>query len=122
MTARRKTNGPFERFAFLAALGVTAALAALGALAALRPTGGFNPPAPYFVFAAFAAFCAALDLKVVLGRGVSGAARLRRHLWRMCGALFFAGELLLHRAAEGDAGLAARFAGPDRPSRSRRWA
>jgi hypothetical protein len=46
--------------------------------------------APYFVFASFAAFGAALDLRMILRGGISGAPRIARHLWRMCFALFFA--------------------------------
>jgi hypothetical protein len=45
---------------------------------------------PYFVFASFAAFAAALDLKLILRGGISGPQRIARHLWRMCFALFFA--------------------------------
>jgi hypothetical protein len=30
------------------------------------------------------------DFIVILRRGVSGSARIVRHLWRMCAALFFA--------------------------------
>ncbi len=44
----------------------------------------------YYVFCALALFFAALDFKVILQGGISGAARIARHLWRMCFALFFA--------------------------------
>ena len=44
----------------------------------------------YYVFGSFATLFAALDLKVILRGGISGAARIARHLWRMCFALFFA--------------------------------
>lgn len=39
------------------------------------------------VFSAIMATAAIGDLRVVLGRGVSGVARVSRHLWRMCFAL-----------------------------------
>jgi hypothetical protein len=41
------------------------------------------------VLGSLAAFAAALDFKVIIGR-VSGVARITRHLWRMCFAFFFA--------------------------------
>jgi hypothetical protein len=89
MTVKRKEGhiGLFEKGAFLAALSAAAALAIFGLLAARR-----HEPliAPYFVFASFAAFAAAMDLKVVRRGGISGAPRIARHLWRMCFALFFA--------------------------------
>jgi hypothetical protein len=58
--------------------------------AAKIPTARPGGYVPYFVFASFAAFAAALDLKVILHGGISGAQRIARHLWRMCFALFFA--------------------------------
>jgi len=88
LTVRR--SALFEKLAFALALGLVVVLAAFGWDAKLHPTGGFNPPAPYFVFAGFAAFAAALDLRAILKGGLEGAARIRRHLWRMCTALFFA--------------------------------
>lgn len=50
---------------------------------------GFGP-GPYFFFAGLIAFCAALDLSVVLRSGLAGAQRIARHLWRMGFALFVA--------------------------------
>lgn len=93
-TARRAPGpaGGFEYAALATALGAAAVLAILGRLAAASPTGLFQgaPPAPYFVFAGFAAFAAVLDLDMIRRGGVAGARRLARHLWRMCFALFFA--------------------------------
>jgi hypothetical protein len=91
MTVRRKDGsiGLFEKGAFFAALSIAAALLILGVRAAMKRHAG-DLIAPYFVFASFAAFAAALDLKVVLSGGIAGAARIARHLWRMCFALFFA--------------------------------
>jgi hypothetical protein len=43
-----------------------------------------------FVFAGIMALAAIGDLRVVLGRGLSGRARIARHLWRMCFGLALA--------------------------------
>lgn len=88
LTVRR--SALFEKLVFALALGLAAVLVTFGTQAALHPTGGFNPPQPYFVFAGLAGFAAALDLRAILKGGLAGAARIRRHLWRMCVALFFA--------------------------------
>ena len=92
-TVRRKERGvgPFEYGAFLVALGAAATLLILGLQAAGAPADPNNgaPLAAYFIFASFGAFAAALDLKVILRGGLSGAQRLARHLWRMCFAPFF---------------------------------
>jgi hypothetical protein len=93
MTVRRKDKsiGPFDYGALFAVLGVAAAMLIFGLRSASNPVErvqGF--PVRYYAFAFFAAFAAALDLKVVLRGGISGAARIARHLWRMCFALFFA--------------------------------
>jgi uncharacterized membrane protein len=92
MTVRRKDGsvGWPETGAFLVAAGVTAALLIFGLHAASPPAARPVQFVPYFVFASFAAFAAALDLRVILRGGISGAQRTARHLWRMCFALFFA--------------------------------
>ena len=48
------------------------------------------PAAAPIILAAVAALLAALDLKVIVKGGVAGAARITRHLWRMCLGLFIA--------------------------------
>jgi len=93
MTVRRQERhvGPFEVGAFLAASCVAAALLIFGVQAAGIPAErlqGF--PMRYYIFASFAAFAALFDLKVILAGGISGVARIARHLWRMCFGLFFA--------------------------------
>jgi hypothetical protein len=94
MTVRRTagTVGTFEPVAMLVALGAAVALLVMGLQAAHSPTGLLDgaPPARYYAFAFLGAFAAALDLKVILRRGISGIPRISRHLWRMCLALFFA--------------------------------
>ncbi|MBB6188347.1 DUF2306 domain-containing protein [Rhodanobacter sp. MP7CTX1] len=92
MTVRRKEGciGRFEKGALLVALGVTAALLIFGLRAASIPMTRPGGYVPYFVFAAFAAFAATGDLRMILRGGISGVRRIARHLWRMCFALFFA--------------------------------
>jgi hypothetical protein len=88
LTARRREMGAgiFERGAFVVAPGACAALLIFGIAAQIRHSLAI----PYFVFAAFAALLAALDLKVIVQGGISGSQRIARHLWRMGFALFFA--------------------------------
>lgn len=68
----------------------------LGAQAANSELGytdidGFKiPPGIYYFFASVAAFCAALDIQLIMKKGVSGKHRVARHLWRMCFALYIA--------------------------------
>ena len=93
MAARRKdgTTGVFERLALIVVLGVVAGFLTLGIKAAT--SGGKLDGYPsyfYFVFASIAGLMAALDVRVILKGGLSGAARIARHLWRMCFAFFFA--------------------------------
>jgi len=93
--AARKTSGAiskFDKIAVAIPVCVTAALLYFGVQALHSPTGLLQgaPPAPYFVFAFFAAFTSALDLKMIRRGSISGRQRIMRHLWRMCFALFFA--------------------------------
>jgi hypothetical protein len=89
---RKQGVGAFEKVAFLVPAGATAALLIFALRAMNSATGEFDdlPPGPYLGFAAFAAFVAAVDLRLVVRGGVSGAQRIARHLWRMCFALSFA--------------------------------
>jgi uncharacterized membrane protein len=86
------TAGVFEKVAFVAALGVAAALISFGLLGVASPAGASGKQAAmgFYIFAALPAFAAAMDLKVILNHGISGAQRIARHLWRMCVALLFA--------------------------------
>ena len=92
MTVRRKDGhaGLLEKGMLAVALGAALALLIFGLRAASFAAARPGDYVPYFVFASFATFFAALDLKVILQGGISGAARIARHLWRMCFALFFA--------------------------------
>jgi hypothetical protein len=92
MTVKRKEGGVglFEKGALIAVSGVAVALVIFGLRTASIPAAQPGSYVPFFVFASFAAFAAAMDLKVILRGGISGAPRIARHLWRMCFALFFA--------------------------------
>lgn len=90
LAARRKDgeSGGLEIGAFL--------VAAAGALIFGLAAGGTAGPTPgvgvevYYVFGGVLALAAALDLSVILRRGVSGRQRISRHLWRMCVGMFVA--------------------------------
>ncbi len=94
VTIRRRDGGigHFERAGFAVALGVCAAGAVFVALAMNSPSGtiGKTPPQAFYVFLIVGAIAAASDLKVILRGGISGPARIARHLWRMCVALTIA--------------------------------
>jgi hypothetical protein len=73
--------------AAVGAAGVSFGFDALGSASGEK--AGY-PAAPYFIFGAVAWLAAALDARMLLARGVQGAHRLARHLWRMCFALLLA--------------------------------
>ena len=56
------------------------------------PTGriGKTPPQAFYVFVLVGAIAAAGDIKMILRGGLSGSARIARHLWRMSAALTIA--------------------------------
>jgi hypothetical protein len=94
-------TGRFEMAALVAVLAIATGGLALGFMAANSKTGATADGIPaflYFVFGGIAALAAAADASVILRRGVSGAQRIARHLWRMCFALligaiaFFIGQ------------------------------
>jgi hypothetical protein len=94
MAGRRKDGetGAFEIVAAIAALAL-AGLIALGAYAlATGATKAPNPVFPYVLYGISGAMAhaAAGDLSVILRRGLTGAQRIARHLWRMCFGLFIA--------------------------------
>jgi len=84
--------GRFEKFAFLVAAGCAAGELTLGLLASRSPNGRFlGYPFPlYFVLGSIVTLAAIGDLRMIVRGGICGAARIARHLWRMCFALFFA--------------------------------
>jgi hypothetical protein len=93
-TVKRKegTAGRFEVGAFIGAVAI-AAVALFGILPlALGPAGRENdiPVAAPLIFAFVSILAGVMDLKVILSRGIAGAPRIARHLWRMCLAWFIA--------------------------------
>jgi hypothetical protein len=84
LTVRRKagTVGRSEVAAFAFASTLAAAIILIGTRR--------DDPAGYYAMGGLIALAAALDLKVILNRGITGAPRIARHLWRMCLALFVA--------------------------------
>jgi hypothetical protein len=84
LTVRRKagTIGRSEVAAFLFASLLAAALVLVGTWRAA--------PGGYYALSGIVALAAAFDLKLILNRGITGAPRIARHLWRMCLALFVA--------------------------------
>ncbi|HYE44797.1 MAG TPA: hypothetical protein VEA44_03385 [Caulobacter sp.] len=90
------TFGWPERAAVLIPLA-TAALSILGAAALMTAPGGLPPDLPPgqrpqvgLTVAAIALLAAGLDVRVMLKGGLAGPARVSRHLWRLCLALFMA--------------------------------
>ena len=88
LTVRRPPGvvGRLEAAGFVFAAALT--LLGLGAVvlkAAGVPLG--DGAGPGFLLTAF---CAALDLRMIRQGGVAGYERVRRHLWRMCAAMFVA--------------------------------
>jgi uncharacterized membrane protein len=99
-TATRQGNkaGPAEMFGFVIALAVTALGLLFMHMAANSPNGTVDgsPPQAFLVFVVAGSVAAVGELNVLLRRGISGAARVARHLWRMCFSLFIAsGSLFL---------------------------
>jgi hypothetical protein len=91
LTVMRKEGqaGLLEFGFLLVALADGAAASFFGWQAAHSATGvkdGY-PALAYFIFGSFALLGSALDVRMFLRGGVSGALRIARHLWRMCFAL-----------------------------------
>ena len=108
-TVRRgEASRRIDMAAMFAAFAVATAGFVLGGLASASPFGledgdpsSGRDPALYIVFAILATLAGALDLRVLRNGGAVGAARLARHLWRMCLALFIAaGSFFLGQADE----------------------
>lgn len=95
LTTVRPPSAGARRFtivAMLVAIGM-ATLHVIGGVRALNsPRGALGGvPFPMFFFLGAVLLLAACgDLRQLRAGGVRGAARLRRHLWRMCFALFIA--------------------------------
>ncbi len=91
----RRRPGEIRRFdgiALCAAAAIGFAQFAYGLEAARSASGakhGF-PAGAYFTFGTLSLLAAALDARMIRAGGVTGTARIVRHLWRMCVALFIA--------------------------------
>ena len=84
--------GRLEKGGLGVALGVVAAAMTFILMSMNSPNGriGKTPPQAFYVFALVGAIGAAGDLKMILRGGLSGSARIARHLWRMSAALTIA--------------------------------
>ena len=84
--------GRFEPLALVFILGVGAAAALLASQAMASPTGTLNgqPPQAGLIIAGLCALAAMSDISVILRGGISGPARIARHLWRLCLAFLVA--------------------------------
>lgn len=93
LTVARKTNSLLIDLGLLI-LPLAAGIGAINlGLDAAGSESGLKeelPPGAYYFWASTAAVCVGLDIKVILSGGVSGKARISRHIWRMCFALFIA--------------------------------
>ena len=73
------------------AVGLTSLAFGLEALASPDGKGRDGmPPFPFFMFGVVGTAAALLDIRMIRSKGLTGASRLARHLWRMCFALFIA--------------------------------
>jgi uncharacterized membrane protein len=84
--------GRFETIAFVYALAALALALLVGLQAEMNPKrqiDGF-PAEGAYIISGLIALSAALDLRVILRGGITGAGRIARHLWRMMVALFIA--------------------------------
>jgi hypothetical protein len=92
MAVRRppNTSGAFDKFAFAAAVAISAIFLFWGMRA--RAPGGYDGYGPelYFVVGGLTALFAAFDLRAIVKGGAEGSARIARHLVRMCAAWFIA--------------------------------
>jgi len=93
-TVRRRPGETGRLEIALALLGAAVGTAGytFGTMAAIAPTHTLDkyPPPLYFIFGSVALLLAAFDVRMIARGGVTGAARLTRHLLRMCLAMFMA--------------------------------
>ncbi len=84
--------GRLEVVALISSLGLVALTTTLGAMAVNDPTGTLDgqPWQAFVLFGVMTPIAATGDLRLLLRRGIAGAQRIARHLWRMCAALFIA--------------------------------
>jgi hypothetical protein len=94
LTVWRRPNESGISEVGVALLGLSTAVAgfSLGIRAAHSARGLLDtyPPALYYVFASIALLGTVLDVRMIARGGLAGAARITRHLWRMCLAMLIA--------------------------------
>lgn len=92
MTVRPPSPGSRRRDIALMLMALVLGLATLagGLVAVARPSGRIFglPSFPFFLFGVLGLSGAVGDFKTLRSGGLRGAARLSRHLWRMCMAMF----------------------------------
>jgi uncharacterized membrane protein len=98
-TAVKRKPGQIDRFDYgvlVTSLCITIAGAYFFWLASQSATGKLDgqPGAAFVLFVIIGSIAAVGDLRLILNRGVTGATRLARHLWRMTVALFIAANSL----------------------------
>jgi uncharacterized membrane protein len=81
-----------DRVALLVVLTLGLTAVTLGVAAVRSATGKIHglPPPVYFMFGTVALLATLGDLRVMAAWGTHGGFRIKRHLWRMCFALFIA--------------------------------
>ena len=94
LTVKRSENtaGWMEEAGLVLAVLITAAGAIFMRMGELSPTGSIDgsPPQAFILFVVAGSLAATGELNVILRGSISGAARIARHLWRMCFSLFIA--------------------------------
>lgn len=88
--------GFFEYAGFILAIAISATGVLFMQIGASSPTGTIDgsPPQAFILFAIAGAFAAGGDIHLILSKGLEGAARIARHLWRMCFSFFIASTSL----------------------------
>jgi hypothetical protein len=71
-------------------LGVASIVAVASIVFGLKAASDQSSMVPFVAFATVAMIAMVTDLRVILAGGITGAARIARHIWRMCTALFIA--------------------------------
>jgi uncharacterized membrane protein len=94
LTVRHRVRGFDWMDAGVMLVGLTVGIVSVsfGVEALNSATGKIDeyPPAIGFIFGGVALLAALGDARMLLARGIQGAHRLARHLWRMCLAMFIA--------------------------------
>ncbi|MET3135341.1 hypothetical protein AAKU55_005649 [Oxalobacteraceae bacterium GrIS 1.11] len=100
-SVRRQTGSLgrlFDGGMLFASLGISAVAALLIWMVSQSASGTLDgqPRQAFYLFVIIGLIAVVGDVRLVLRRGVAGAERIARHLWRMCAALFIAaGSLFL---------------------------